>query len=238
MLISLFIWAVYDWLVTAGGMLAATAVRDGTLPAILHSNDALLTAVIYALPVGLIGIFLAGVLATAMSTIDSYTLVAGANVAYDIYRPLLKPDATDRDLVRITKIGVVVSWTLGFYLAFVFDRLMALWVFTATFLTSTVLIPIFMGLFWKGKKKPLAGVLSCTLGLVSVIAFYIAIYRLGVANETYGTYVWSFELWGVSFDVWQEYGLFFTLPLSFIGFLIGNLVGSERPEIAQPEAQQ
>jgi hypothetical protein len=68
--------------------------------------------------------------------------------------------------------------------------------------------------------------------------FYIAISRLGVANETYGTYVWSFELWGVSFDIWQEYGLFFTLPLSFIGFLIGNLVGSERPELVQPEAQQ
>ena len=31
----------------------------------------------YALPVGLAGLFLAGVLATAMSTIDSYSLVAG-----------------------------------------------------------------------------------------------------------------------------------------------------------------
>ncbi len=237
MLISLFIWAAYDWLVTAGGMLAATAVSAGTLPATLHPNDALLTAVIYALPVGLIGIFLAGVLATAMSTIDSYTLVAGANIAYDLYRPLLKPDASDRDLVRLTKIGVVISWTLGFCLAFLFDRLMALWVFTATFLTSTVLVPIFMALFWKGVKKPLAGVLSCTTGIVSVIVFYLAIYRLGAANSTYGTYVWSFELWGVSYDVWQEYGLFFTLPLSFIGFLIGNYFGSERPESVQPEAQ-
>jgi Na+/proline symporter len=236
MLISLFVWAAYDWLVTAGGMLAAAAVKSGALPATLHPNDALLTAVIYALPVGLIGIFLAGVLATAMSTVDSYTLVAGANFAYDLYRPLFKPDATDRDLVRGTKIGVVVSWTMGFSLAFIFDRLMALWVFTATFLTSTVLVPIFMGLFWKGKKKPLAGLLSCTLGIVSVIVFYIVIYRLGVANSTYGTYVWSFELWGVSFEVWQEYGLFFTLPMSFIGFLIGNLVGREdQPPVPQED---
>jgi hypothetical protein len=38
--------------------------------------------------------------------------------------------------------------------------------------------------------------------------------------------------------VWQEYGLFFTLPMSFIGFLIGNFFGSERqglvPQGAQP----
>jgi len=238
MLISLFVWAAYDWLVTAGGMLAATAVSAGTLPATLHSNDALLTAVIYALPVGLIGIFVAGVLATAMSTVDSYTLVAGANFAYDLYRPLLKPDASDRDLVRSTKIGVVASWTLGFALAFLFDRLMALWVFTATLLTSTVLIPIFMGLFWKGRKKPLAGVLSCAIGFASVIAFYLAIYQLGVQNSTYGTYIWTFELWGFSFDVWQEYGLFFTLPVSFVGFLIGNLIGSEGQGPVRQEAQQ
>jgi SSS family solute:Na+ symporter len=237
MLISLFVWAAYDWLVTAGGMLAAAAVNAGTLPATLHSNDALLTAVIYALPVGLIGIFLAGVLATAMSTIDSYTLVSGANFAYDLYRPLVKPDATDADLVRTTKIGVVVSWTLGFALAFLFDRLMSLWVFTATFLTSTVLVPIFMGLFWKGTKKPLAGLLSCTMGLVSVIVFYMAIYQLGIENDTYGTYIWSFELRGVSYEIWQEYGLFFTLPMSFIGFLIGNFFGSERQSPVPQEVQ-
>ena len=65
-----------------------------------------------------------------------------------------------------------------------------------------------------------------------------AIYRLGVANDTYGTYVWSFELWDVSFEVWQEYGLFFTLPMSFIGFLIGNMIGSDGPETAQPGTQR
>ncbi|MCZ6711080.1 MAG: sodium:solute symporter family protein, partial [Gammaproteobacteria bacterium] len=128
MLISLLVWVAYDWLVTAGGMLAATGVSTGVLPADLHSNDALLSAVTLALPVGLVGIFLAGVLATAMSTIDSYTLVAGANVSYDLWRPLARPNATDRELVRATKIGVVLAWALGYALAFLFDRLMALWV--------------------------------------------------------------------------------------------------------------
>ena len=129
-------------------------VHAGDLPADIHPNDALLTAVVYALPVGLVGIFLAGVLATAMSTIDSYTLVAGANLAYDVYRPLVKPNASDQDLVRYTRIGIIISWVLGYALAFMFDRLMALWVFNATFLTSTVLVPIFMGLYWKGKRTP------------------------------------------------------------------------------------
>jgi SSS family solute:Na+ symporter len=239
MLISLLVWTAYDWLVTAGGMFAAAAVHAGTLPGDLHPNDALLTAVTVVLPVGLTGIFLAGVLATAMSTIDSYSLVAGANVSYDIYRPLWKPNASDRELVRYTKLGIVLSWTLGFGLAFMFDRLMALWVFTATILTSTVLVPIFVGLYWKGKKTAVAGVMSCAVGLGSVGVYYFGIQLLGVPNETYGTWIWSFELAGTSFSLWQEYALFFTLPMSLIGFLIGNQFGADRAgSVAAPTAEE
>ena len=88
--IAIGVWLAYDWLVTAGGMLARAAVHQGMLPAGLHSNDALLSGVIMALPTGLVGVFLAGVLATAMSTMDSYSLVAGTNLAYDVHRPLWK----------------------------------------------------------------------------------------------------------------------------------------------------
>jgi SSS family solute:Na+ symporter len=236
MLIAIAIWFAYDWLVTAGGMLAASAVQSGDLPADVHSNDALLMAVTYALPVGLIGIFLAGVLATSMSTVDSYCLVAGANIAYDLYRPLVKPDASDRELVRLTRIGIVISWVLGYGLAFMFDRLMALWVFTATSLTSTVLVPIFMGLFYKGRRTPLAGVLSSAFGLAAVIAYYVTINLLGEPNETWGTYIWAFSIGDVQVSLWQEYGLFFSLPMSLLGFVVGNLLSNETTP-AQEEAK-
>ena len=235
MLISVFVWLAYDWLVTAGGMLAAAAVSNGTLPADMHSNDALLMAVTMALPVGLVGIFLAGVLATAMSTIDSYTLVAGANVSYDLWRPLARPNATDKELVRATKLGVVLAWMLGYALAFLFDKLMALWVFTATALTSTVLVPIFLGLYWKGKKTAMAGVLSCLTGLGSVIVYYVGIQQLGVADEVYGTYIWTFTLGGETFELWQEYALYFSLPASMVGFLIGNRIGEPHIPTLPPE---
>jgi len=235
-LIAIALWLAYDWLVTAGGVMAKAAVYQGALPADLHSNDALLAAMIFVLPVGLVGVFLAGVLATAMSTMDSYSLVAGTNLSYDLYRPLRNPDATDRELIRYTKIGIVTAWLSGFALAFVFDHIMALWVFMATGLTSTVLVPIMAGVFWKGKKTPLAGTLSCATGLVATIIFYVVIPLLGVENEIYGTYIWSFSIAGVSFDVWQEYALYFTLPMSFLGFLVGNLLGEESRRTPDKEA--
>jgi Na+/proline symporter len=225
MLISVAIWIAYDWLVTAGGMLAATAVAQGILAPDLHSNDALLVAVTHALPVGLVGLFLAGVLATSMSTIDSYSLVAGANFSYDLYRPLRKPDATDAELVWMTRVGVILSWVLGYMLAFMFSRLLSLWVFNASLLSSTVLVPIFAGLYWKGRPPPLAGILSCVFGAAAVIIYYFGLAQIGEYNETWGTFIWTFELGGGTYSLWQEYALFFTLPISAIGFLIGIVLG-------------
>ena len=219
-------------------MLAAAGVETGVLPANLHPNDALLTAVMYALPAGLAGLFLAGVLATAMSTIDSYSLVAGANLSYDLYRPLSGYKANDHELVRMTKLGIILSWTLGYALAYAFDKLMALWVFQATALTSTVLVPIFACLFWKGKKTPAACLLSFMLGLISVIAFYFVVKQFGVPNEIYGTYIWSFSIGGFDCEIWQEYSLFFTLPVSVIGFLIGNCIGSDYVPPPRKEIRQ
>jgi len=235
MLISVAIWMAYDWLVTAGGMLARAGVASGAIPADIHSNDALLMAVTMALPVGLTGLFLAGVLATAMSTVDSYSLVSGSNIIFDIYRPLRNPNASDAQLVRLTKYGIVFSWILGFGMAFLFERLMALWVFMATMLTSTVLVPIFLALYWKGRKTKTAGLTSCAAGLASVALYYVGIQQLGVSNDVYGTYIWTFSIGETSISLWQEYALFFSLPMSFIGFLVGNQFGSPVAPAEAPE---
>ena len=84
-----------------------------------------------------------------------------------------------------------------------------------------------ISLYWKGRKTPLAGILSCAMGLVSVIVYYVTVLNLGEPNATYGTFIWSFDLGGVSVSLWQEYGLFFSLPMSAVGFLIGNSLGRE-----------
>jgi SSS family solute:Na+ symporter len=225
LLIGILLWGAYDWCVTAGGILARVAVQSGVLPASTHPNAALLTVVAFALPAGLTGIFLAGVLAAEMSTIDSYCLVAGGNVVYDIYRPLVRPRATDQELSRLTRWGVILSWALGFVLAFYFERLLALWVFMSTILTSTVFVPVLAGLFWKGRKTKLAGLLACAGGFLSAIIYYLALHRLGAPNEQYGTFIWTVTLFGREYALWQEYALFFSLPVSAAGFLVGNLAG-------------
>ncbi|MDJ0707537.1 MAG: sodium/proline symporter PutP [Leptolyngbyaceae cyanobacterium MO_188.B28] len=61
------------------------------------------------------GVLLAGVLAAIMSTIDSQLLVCSSVISEDFYKGLLRPNASDRELVnlgRMSVIGVALIATL------------------------------------------------------------------------------------------------------------------------------
>ena len=74
LIIGIFIWGSYDWLITILAMSAKAGVIKALLPADVAPDAALLTVVVAALPAGLVGLFLAGVLSTEMSTLDSCLL--------------------------------------------------------------------------------------------------------------------------------------------------------------------
>lgn len=222
LVIGIFIWGSYDWIIT----ILAMAAKTGTLMKIMGDpiidpgvapDAALLTIMVAALPVGALGLFMAGVLSTEMSTLDSYCLVAGGNVAYDIYRPAFKPDATDDELIRTTRYGILLSWLLGFAMAVSFEQMLGLWVFMASILISSTLTPILLGIYVPSFRKPLAGFLSAGLGLLSTIILNIYIMMTGTFDTVEETYI--VQWFGI--DFLQEFVMYITVPISFMGFFIG-----------------
>ena len=134
---------------------------------------------------------------------------------------------TDEQLIKMTRIGVVISWVLGYIVAFYFDRMLALWVFLSTLLTSTVLVPILLGIFCLEWRKPLAGLMSAVTGLVSAILFYCIVELFGTfSEENVTTILTIITESGIRYDIWQEYAMLFTLPLSLTGFFVGLLLVS------------
>ena len=217
LVIGIFIWGSYDWIITILAMAAKVAVIQGTLPGDVAPDAALLTIMVAALPAGALGLFLAGVLSTEMSTLDSYCLVAGGNVAYDIYKPAFKPSATDQELIKTTRHGILLSWVLGFAMAISFDQMLGLWVFLASILISSVLAPILLGMYVPKFRKPLAGFLSAGLGLVSTVILNIYIMTNGVFDLDEETYI--IHWFGI--DFLQEFVMYITVPISLIGFFVG-----------------
>ena len=63
------------------------------------------------------GIFLCGILAAIMSTADSQLLVSASSVAEDIYKGVLKKDAADATVLRISRITVILIAVLAYLIA-------------------------------------------------------------------------------------------------------------------------
>jgi SSS family solute:Na+ symporter len=222
LLIGIVIWAAYDWAATILGMAAAAAVKQNILPANLMGREALMQIVLISLPIGLKGFFIAGVLSSAMSTVDSYLLLAGGNLAYDLYRPFVRPNLSEASLLKLTRIGIVIVLIPSLAVAIYFQRISDAWIFMSTLLTGTAFIPIMAGLFLPGKRKPLEGLLSSLFGLGSIVLYYTLVTYLGQPENE--SYVLRSSLFSHSWDIWREYSLFFALPASVVGFLLGSIL--------------
>lgn len=63
------------------------------------------------------GIFLCGILAAIMSTADSQLLVCASSVSKDIFKNIAKPDASDKTVLKVSRITVIVVAVLAFFIA-------------------------------------------------------------------------------------------------------------------------
>ena len=221
---GILIWAAYDWATMAAGMAGAALMEAGVLAPDTPSDQILMRVVPLFLPIGLTGFFLGGVLATAMSTVDSYLLLAAGNLVYDIYRPLRRPGMDDRTLVRYTRVSLVISAAACVAIGIYFERIKEAWNFMATVLTSTLLIPVGVALFSPRRRAALAGALSSWGGLAAVAAFFAVMHVWGVPDADLETR--RLTLGGLA--IYREYALFFALPVSALGFVLGAIVGRPR----------
>lgn len=218
---GLLIWAAYDWLVTAAGMAGGALMAAGVLPPSTPRDQVLLRVAGLYLPIGLAGLFLGGCLATAMSTIDSYLLIAAGNLVYDIYRPLVNPRLSDRALMRYTRISMVLSAAVSILIGLYFQRIKEAWNFMATILTAVLLVPLLAALVLPGRRTPLAGTLATWGGLAAVMVFFVVMEVWGAPYADLDTRI--LRLQGVA--IFREYALFFALPVSALGYLVGSAAG-------------
>src|SRR5690606_33831192 len=198
---------------------------------------ALLTLTLDVLPAGLRGLFVAGVLATAMSTIDSCLLIAGGHLGYDLYRPLVRPDMDDRAVLRLTRWMTVAAAAACVSFALFFRTVVSAWIFMSTVLISAALVPLLAGLFSRRPQPAAAGLASSLTGLGVALLFYVLIHLNGRYDEEWATQIWTLELGGRAFELWQEHAVLLALPASAVAFLAARVAAraQARPIAAAPE---
>lgn len=165
------VWVVIAFI----GTLIVGSLGTVYLPEILSPSAAetVFSATIQKMfPAFIGGIFLCAILAAAMSTADSQLLVASSAFSQDIFKGLIKKDASVKEVLSISRIAVFIIAAVAFVLSLdenssIFGLVSYAWAgFGATFGPLVLL-----ALFWKGAtaKGAIAGLIG---GGVTVVAWH------------------------------------------------------------------
>jgi sodium/proline symporter len=151
----------------AGALLVGAFGRAYLLPLDLASSGAqdtvFIQTIIKMFPAFIAGIFLCAILAAAMSSADSQLLVAASAFSRDIYGILLNREASEKQLLLMSRITVIAVALAAAIIAVdpsnsIFGLVSYAWAgFGATFGPIVIL-----SLFWKGATRngALAGIVS------------------------------------------------------------------------------
>jgi Na+/proline symporter len=228
LLIGAVLWASYDWLVVYLGLAGRDLASAGRLPPGLDGSAVLLYVAAVALPPGLLGLFVAGCLASAMSTVDSYTLIAAGNVVYDGWQTVTGRRLSERRLLLATRVLILVTMAAAVSLALLFERLRDAWIFMSTVLLSTVLWPMMALLFVPALATRRAGTWGSLVGLVGSLALF-ATFQFAGSPTADGSL--AVLVPGIGAELPRESALLITLPLSALGFAAGAVADRRGGEI-------
>ena len=137
------------------------------------------------------GLFLCGILAAIMSTADSQLLVTASSMSEDIYKGIIKKDATEEKVMKMSRYTVLGVAVLAYLIAWdpnssIMGLVSNAWAGLGAAFGPTVL----MSLFWKrcNLQGAVAGIVSG--GLTVIVWDYIPL----VAGKTLGTVTGLYSL--------------------------------------------
>ena len=149
------------------------------LPATLVKHDLAYPAMLAFLPAGVLGLVIASLVAAFMSTISTHLNWGASYVVNDVYRRFWRPDADERELVRVGRITTFILMALAALVALALDNALQAFNILLSIGAGTGLIFILRWFWWRiSAATEIAGM---------VISFLVAVFfefgysRLGFA---------------------------------------------------------
>lgn len=139
------------------------------IPGLESPQNALPILVVEFLPPVAGAIVFISLISIMMSTADSTLLSIASNIVKDFYLPLtnkegdLDDESTDKRIVRVSKICVIIMALVSLFAALNSQFLVAIQIFRLTVCAGAIAVPLIAALYWK-RATQLAGVLSMIFG--------------------------------------------------------------------------
>ena len=124
-------------------------VAEQQIVARSDSEKAYVVMMTLFLPIGLLGLVAASLLAAFMSTIDTHVNLASAFFVNDLYRRFFNPGKTDRHYVRVARVTAFAVIAVAGALSLVMDSIGDLFLFFLAFLSGVGPVYVLRWLWWR-----------------------------------------------------------------------------------------
>jgi SSS family solute:Na+ symporter len=174
-LVAFIIYGVVMFLLKFAGFAGAVLVNEGlvSLPPVKNASDFIFVySVQHAFgSLALWGVFAVIVLAAVMSTTDRLMLTIGTYFSWDLYKKILKPDASEKSVLLVSRISVFAAAALTLIMALNPPE-MLVWLIWAGIgiMFATFSVPLLAGLYWRRATRQ-GAIAAMSLGLVSSLIF-------------------------------------------------------------------
>ena len=235
--VVLFQFALF---LTIGVMLYAY-YKSYPLTTKLASNDEIFpTFIVHRLPHGVSGLVIAAIFAAAMSNLSGSLNSLSSSTVLDFYKPLIKPQATDGELLKLSR-WLTAAWGIVLIgIAIVASS----WgsVFTTGLTIASLVYGPMLGAFLLGVLTKRANQKGVMVGMATTLVIMIFIKFNGVvlqwASEKYQFQPTAWMDWlAVHTNIaWTWYVLIGTIICSSIGYVTSLLTKTKQTDFATAES--
>ncbi|SNS05670.1 solute:Na+ symporter, SSS family [Geodermatophilus pulveris] len=169
------------FLVVVPGMIAAAivpevrALKEGAESPITY-NEALLVLIRDVLPNGLLGVAIAGLLASFMAGMAANISAFNTVFSYDLWQTYVRRDRPDDYYLRIGRLATVGATVVAIGTAFIaagYSNLMEYLQTLFGFFNAPLFATFILGMFWK-RMTPTAGWVGLVSGTVAAVSVFLA----------------------------------------------------------------
>ncbi|WP_053363493.1 sodium:solute symporter family protein [Bacillus sp. FJAT-27251] len=140
------------------------------VPADIHPDLIFSYVTVEMLPPYLGGIILIGLLSALMTGADSFILQGSSNITQDLYHRLINPRATEKQMMFVSRLSVVIISVLALMVAFVLTDIVSMYQWALRLSATTLVFPFLAIMFWKRTTN--AGVVSSMILACTTTVFW------------------------------------------------------------------
>lgn len=162
-LISILCWVLFDFLSISCALYAKALLSPEVSGTLAYPALAL-----QFLPIGVAGIFLLAVVATAQSSVDSYLFIAATTFANDWKQPVSQGNLRNRLII-----GLLIAVLCSLAVAAIFSSVVQIWYLFGSLAAGMLLVPVIASFY--GPRMPASwAFLTMSVGGVVVLYWEIA----------------------------------------------------------------